>query len=348
MLRRTAALVVALAAVVWAAHPARADDALTVVGGSNPAGFFEVLGDVADGAGFYRQQHLSVTTVYAGSPSAAAQAVATGKGDICSLGIEPIIQGYEKGLRMQAFFSRDPQYEWVTAVLDDSPIKTLADFKGATLGTISLGSPSELATVATLAGAGLSRDDVSFIPIGSQAQALAALASRKVDGASFPYTALAILEVKGHLKFRYFWHPILKDIGDVAYAATPATIQTKADALRRFSRANAEAAILIRENPQLAARYFLQGAGLKPTPEALADQTRLLNLTQDQLPGIDPASPTIGALSPLGLGVYLKWLAANGFTSQVVPVSAVVTDRFIGYANTFDHRAFIAQAKRMR
>ncbi len=340
-----AALACALAA---ARVPAAADDALIVVGGSNPTAFFEVLDHVAERAGFFRDEHLTVEKQYAGNASACAQLVASGKGDICSMGYEPVLQGYDRGLRLQIFLSRDPRFQHVLGVLEDSPIRTLQDFKGKTLGEISAGSAAELGTVATLAGAGLRRSEYSFLPIGFGAAAIAAITSHRVDAEAFPFPELASYEIVGHLKFRYFWNPILKDIGDVGYASTPAVIAAKGDQLQRFARAIVKASILVRVNPQLAARYFLDGAKIKPTDEALQNEVRLLELSQDQLPGAVPTNMRIGANPPLGLEVYTSFLAANNFTSTKVPVSAVMTNRFIGFANDFDHRAFIAYAKGLR
>jgi ABC-type nitrate/sulfonate/bicarbonate transport system substrate-binding protein len=199
-----------------------------------------------------------------------------------------------------------------------------------------------------LEGAGLKRSDFTYIPIGNGAQAIQALTSKRVAGAAFPYVELQIYVVTAGQKYRYFWHPILKDIGDVGYAATPATIQAKADQLRRFSRANAKAAVLIRVNPKLAARYFLQGAGIKITDESLANETRLLSLAQDQLPAFNPTSKTIGKMSVVGMGLLASFIYQNGLTSQLVPTSALVTDQFIPFANDFDHRALIEQAKNMQ
>jgi NitT/TauT family transport system substrate-binding protein len=345
---RSALVGALLAAIIWPATPAFADDTLTAVSGSAPNGTFEVLGIVAERAGFLKEEHLNVVTNYTSNASVAAQLVAAGKADFCSLNILPILTGYERGLRLTAFFSRDPHYLSVLAVLDDSPIKTLADFKGATIGEYSVGSAAEVAANSELAGAGLKRSDYSYIPIGAGAQAVSALTSNKVAGAAFPYPELATYEVVANLKFRYFWHPILKDIPNDAYAATPATIAAKGDLLQRFARANVKAAILIRVNPQLAARYFLEGTGSKVTDDALARETRLLELLSDQLPAGDPSSMKIGYLSPLGMTVFAGFAASNGLTTQVVPTAAIVTNQFITFANDFDHKAFIAQAKQMR
>jgi NitT/TauT family transport system substrate-binding protein len=348
MARGLALLAVALLTVLWPIQAAAADDALTEITGSQSTGFFEVLIDVAQRAGFFKEEHLNVEVDYAGNPYNAAELVASGKGDICGLALEPIIQGYDKGLRLTSFLARDPHYEYVLAVPADSPIKTLADFKGTDIGEYSVGSGSEVSTNAMLRGAGLKKGDYDYLPIGNGAQAIAALNSKRVAAAAFPFVELAIYMVNAGQKYRFFWNPILKDVGDVGYAAAPATIQKKSDQLRRFSRAIVKASILTRVNPQLAAKYFLQVANIPVTPQALQNEAHLLAISQNQLPGFDPDSATIGKMSSVSMSVLAKFLNDNGLTSEVVPLPAIVTDQFVGYANDFDHRAFIAQAKAMR
>ncbi len=335
----------ACALLTSVAVPVRADDALTVIGGSNPAAFFEVLDHVAEQGGLFKAQHLIVTKQYAGSASTCAQLVASGKGDVCSLSVEPVLQGYEKGLRLQFFFVRDPRYDYVLGVLDDSPIRTLADFKGKVLGEIVAGSAVEPVVISMLAGAGLKRSDYSFVPIGTGAQGMAAFTGRRVDAAAFPSVELQTYRAWTGVKIRYFEHPILKDIGNVGYAATPATIAAKGDALKRFCRALVEAALIVRENSTLAARYFLAGAGLKPTPEAIAQEARVIDASQADLPGADPANARIGAMSLNGIAIYSRFLNDNGLTTQVAPAEAVATNRFIAYANAFDRRAFVAHVR---
>jgi NitT/TauT family transport system substrate-binding protein len=341
------AVAAVLLAMLGSPQPAAANGKLTVISGSQPTAYFEVLGDVAEYAGFFKDEGVDVDINYAGNPYSAAQLVASGKGDVCSLALEPIIQGYDKGIRLTSFLARDPHYEYVLAVPADSPIKTLADFKGASIGEYSAGSGAEVSTNNMLQGAGLKPGDYSYVPIGNGAQAINALATKKVAAAAFPYVELAIYVVNFDQKYRYFWHPILKDIGDVGYAAPPAVLQTKTDELRRFSRAIVKAAILIRVNPKLAARYFLMGEQVKETPDAIDKEAHLLEITQDQLPGFDPTSKTIGKMSATGMGFLANFLNQNGLTKTVVPTSAIVSDQFIAYANDFNHLAFIAQAKAM-
>jgi NitT/TauT family transport system substrate-binding protein len=326
-------------------RPAAADDALTVVSGSFATAFYEVIGDVAELEGYYKQEHLDVTVNYAGNPSIAVQSVAAGKGDIAAVGFEPVIQGYEKGLRMVAFFARNPHLQQVLGVLDNSPIRSLADFKGKTIGEINLGNNGEVYTRVMLAGAGLKPTDYNFAPIGTGAQAIQALTSGRADAAAFPWPELRTYEVMANLKFRYFSEPLIMDVSDVAYVASPATIAAKADALRRFCRANAKAALLIRENPAEAAKDLIVGAGQKVTPELLANTTKLYALSGNMLPGADPSSMRIGEMPLRGMIVLTKFMADTGLTATLVPASAIVTDQFITFANDFNHQAFIAQAK---
>jgi NitT/TauT family transport system substrate-binding protein len=346
MTRRLPILAAAAVLALGLPGPVRADDdTITVVSGSFPTAYFEVLGDVADHEGYFKQQHLNVAITFAGNPSVAVQAVEAGKGDIASIGLEPIIQGYEKGVRMVAFLARDPHLQQVLGVLDDSPIHTLADFKGTTIGELTLGQPGEIYTGQMLAGAGLKKGDYSFAPIGNGAQAIQALTSHRVAGAAFPYPELRIYEVAANLKFRYFFEPLIRDDSDVGYATTPATLLSKGEALKRFSRAIVQAAIFIRENPDQAAKDFVASSGMKVTDEAIAHEATLLKNSVELLPGVNPMSKRIGELPLRNMRVLTKFMADNGLTSAVVPASAIVTDQFIDYANDFDHKAFIAKVK---
>jgi NitT/TauT family transport system substrate-binding protein len=340
----------AFAALALSCSPcaARADDTLTIINGASPAAFYLVLQHTAQYAGFFKEEHLNIESQYTNGAGPAAQLVASGKGDLSAMSVEPAIQGYEKGLRLVFFFDYDPQFNWVLGVLDDSPIRTLADFKGKTIGEISPGSAVEPILATALAGAGVHKSDYSIVPIGVGTQALTTIVNKQVAGAAFPSVELTMEGVQGNVKFRFFRFPLFSDIGNTGYFASQSAIATKGPLLARFARAIAKASILIRENPRLAARYFCQGAGIKVTDQAVDDMTRKLELTTGDLPGVNPMNPRIGQIKVNGLALYAKFFADNGLTQQLVPVTAITTNQFIPFANDFDHKAMIAAAKRMR
>jgi NitT/TauT family transport system substrate-binding protein len=336
----------ALLALGGAPRPALADDTLTVMRAAIAPNIFDLLDIVAEHLGFFKDEHLTIVEQLANSPAVAAQLVATGKGDLCALSAEAVLQGYPRGLRLQYFFSHTTRYTNVLAVRDDSPIRTLADFRGKNIGVINIGSAGEVTAQLTLAGVGLEKTDVTFSPIGVGPQALDAVANNRVDGIAYPYVEAVNIEVVGNFKMRIFRNPILKDISNAGYAAAPATIQARADALQRFTRAIVEAALFVHYNPRVAARFFLEAAGVRITPQLLDNNAREIALLEDNLPAADPANKRMGYMSPRGLEVLSRVLTDNGMTSQVVPASAIVTNQFIDYANQFDHKAVIALALR--
>jgi NitT/TauT family transport system substrate-binding protein len=335
-------------ALLSASAPARADDTLTIVAGSSGAGPYDVLDLVALGQGFYKAEGLDVRREYTGSASTAAQLVATGKGDICAATVEPILAGYDKGLRLTMFLSRAQRYTYAIGVLDESPIRTLAQFKGTNIGVPNLANGALPAADAMLAGAGLRKTDYAYVPIGLGAQALDALVNGKVAGVAYPALAVLPFEIAGHRKMRLFRSPTLGDISNAGYFATPATIAAKGDALARFARAIVKAAIFVRENPSVAARDYLQGDNEKVTAEALRDQLLDLQLSRDDLLGADPLSTKIGAISLADIALFTRYLADTGQTKQVVPTADVMTNQFIAYANDFDHRAMVEIARQSR
>jgi NitT/TauT family transport system substrate-binding protein len=330
-----------------APRPALADDKLTVIGGASGS-FYEVLDHVAQQGGFFKAEHLDVDKQYGGSAATATQLVASGKADILSASIEPIIQGYERGIHLQVFFSRDPRYDYVLGVLDDSPIRTLADFKGATLGETNVGATAEISSDDMLRGAGLRPSDYSYVPIGIGAQGLAAIVGKKVAGVTFPSVEFGLDSIVGHVKFRIFRDPLLDSVPNVGYMASPATIASKSDVLARYTRAMVKAALFIRYNPKVSARYFLIGSGQQVTPELLDTVTREIELLQGDLPAADPANKRIGNVALGGVALYCRFMNNAGLTKQLVPASAVATDQFITFANDFDHRAVVAQARATR
>jgi NitT/TauT family transport system substrate-binding protein len=338
----------AFIALSCAPPAARADDTLHVVG-ANPGGI-EVLENVAEHAGLYKAEHLIVDKQYAGSASGCAQIAATGKADVCSMSVEPAILGYSKGLRLQIFFSRVHEYDYLLAVLDDSPIRTLADFRGKDIGEPNIGSSTEIPGDDMLQGAGVKRSEYNYIPVGVGGAALSALTSRKVAAVADSSVEIGQLSAVGGVKFRVFRDPILDSIPNVGFAARPDVIATKGDLLARFARAIVKASLLIRMNPTVAARYALQGENVTKTIDTAALKTEAAELValQDDLAGADPNNPRIGAMDVRGIALYCRFFADSGRTPALVPAAALVTNQFIPFANNFDRKAWIAEVKKMR
>ncbi len=346
--RALAVLASAVIALAAASSPALADDVLNVLGGSGAPTMLDVPDMVAQEGGFFKEEHLLIDKQFVGTAFTCTQLLATGKGDVCSASMEPVLSGYEKGVRLTFFFNRDPLYDYALAVLSDSPIQTLGDLKGKTLGEYTTGSAAEITANNQLNGAGVRRADYSYIPVGGGAQGLLALTSKKVDAFAMPDAEMAMDSVIGNVKFRIFRDPILSDVPNVGYMASPATIRDKADLLKRYTRAMVKADLFVHYNPAVAARYFLMGAHQQVTPDAIKLITKQIEAYQQSLPAADPSSKRIGYFPMQGVAIYAKYMYQGGLTHVLVPAAEVITNQFIAYANDFDKKAFIARAKAAR
>jgi NitT/TauT family transport system substrate-binding protein len=346
-MKRLIAVALCTLSLLLVPKPAAADDTLTILGGAIALPLSAVLQVVAEKEGFFKAEHLNIVEQLVNSPSAAAALVATGKGDICSLSAEAVMQGYEKGLKLEYFFNIAPRLTNVLAVLDSSPIKTLEDFKGKNIGVINIGSAGEVTAEMILLGAGIKGTDVNWSPIGVGPQALDAVVSHRVDAVGYPYPEVVPLELAGNIHMRVWRHPTLQGVSAAGFAATPDAIVNKADALKRFSRAIAMAAVFVHENRVASARFFLQAGGAKFTEADVQRKAESFRLLADDIPYVDPRTGKIGAL-PLGeMKLFAQALYDMGSTKTVVPIDAIVTNAYIDYANDFDKKPIIALAKKV-
>jgi NitT/TauT family transport system substrate-binding protein len=333
---------------VAAPQAARADDALSVVLGQTTPALMDTLDLVAEGAGFYKQEHLVVTKHFVPSAAAAVSTCSGTVATICPIGIEPVLTGYEQGMRMKMFMTRSAHFAYVVAVLDTSPIKTLADFKGKKIGTHVLGAAASgvMTTQSALQTAGLTPNDYTFVPVGYEDKAYNAIVSGQVDAAAFPYYEFIPFMVAGK-KMRIFYHPTLKDVVNVGYAASPLTLLEDGSAVGRFTKAIVEASVFVRDNPAAAARLLLQAHGAPFTEADVAVYTADLKAWESDLPAADPANKRIGEFSLSGLQQYIQLLTQAGVTKTAIPVDDVVTNQFVDFANRFDRKAVAALAASM-
>ena len=333
----------ASAMLLLAQGPAAADDVLSVYLGAHTPPLMNALNLIAQGAGFYKDEHLNVTTYRVPRAHAAAVLCAHKEGNICPMGIEEAIAGYPRGDSLKMFLTRASKFGYVIAVLDSSPVKTLAQVQGKIIGVHGL--TSDVSNFGgALASVGLKPGDYSLVPIGMEDAAINQLTSGKVQVVALPLYEL-IPYLVGGLKLRIFHNPTLENAANAGYLASPATLKNKHDEIARFSRAIVKAALLVRTQPEFAARALLKANGAPFTEADVKRKMAEFAVWQDFLPAADPNSHRIGTPSVTGMGTYLKILKGAGILKYDVPVSAIVTDEFSAAANDFDHKTVETMTK---
>jgi ABC-type nitrate/sulfonate/bicarbonate transport system substrate-binding protein len=297
----------------------------------------DTLNLVAEGAGYFRAEDLTIEKIAVRGAAAALEACARQTADICPIGIERLFTGYERGLHAQLFLAWASRYTYVLAVPGASPIRSLTDFAGTTIGVHEVGptSTGQATVTSMLLDAGLGPADFAFEAIGFNN--LDALTQGRVAGAGFPYYEMIPFQVAG-AGLRIFENRLLTHTPSGGYAAAPATIAAKAGALQRFARAIVKAALLVNFDPAGAALLMLQALR---APFGAADTERYaqaLTLWRERLPASDPENPQIGFLPPDGVARYARLLCDFGLTAAPVPVDAVIDNRFNAFANAVDRR----------
>ncbi len=302
-----------------------------VLGKRTPA-LMDTLNRVARGAGFYDAEGVAVEHVRAEGAADAAEICSRTEGAVCPIGIEPLFTGYADGVRLQFFLARLARYTYVVGVPAGGPIREPGDFRGAAIGVhiLGAGSAGKVAVDSMMAAFGLREGDYTLTAVGYEDDAMQALTSGHVQAAAFPAYELIPFELAGHA-LRVFPHPLLAGIVNAGYAASPATIAHRTEALRRFARAIVRAAVYTGRYPQAAACHVLDGSAGDADVERMARAIALW----DALPGTDPNNPRIGFVPPEGIDLYGRILTEHGLLAHAPPASELVTNAFVAYANDF-------------
>lgn len=293
---------------------------------------------IADKAGFFAEEGLNVKIAYTAIAPQALQLVAAGQADVGWFTFEPVVTGYAKGIRGKIVAATGNALIYYIAVPEDSPIKTVADFKGKKIGVVSLGSASIPIVKSILRSAGVEIGKDQIVPVGVMDQALAALTAKQVDALSQFDAAYWAFEREGY-KFRYFKHPRLADFGNAGLFITDKTVADRRQDVCGFGRAIAKASLFMVANPQAAQKIFYEVVpAAKPgdNPGAQRAALREIENMSKTLNLGRPPDAKFGAIDPAKFEQYLDVLKDEGFATEKPPVGDIVTNDFDGCFNQFD------------
>lgn len=154
---------------------------------------------VAEEEGFFRQYGITAQLVPIGSSVAGAAALESGSIDVLSASPDAILPLVAKGLTAKVIAGQTKQiFELIInkqyKVSGKYP-RDLSVLKGKTVGVTALGAASQALVEAMLKQAGIPATDVTFVPVGAAASAVAAFTQGKVDALSYyaPTTTVPVL-----------------------------------------------------------------------------------------------------------------------------------------------------------
>lgn len=306
---------------------------------------------VAKRLGYFQAEGLDVDLLPVGGSNEVALQMAGGNGDVGMASPAQALISMQPGTGLDTKYFYDLYYRniWSISVTPDSPIATVADLKGKKLGVQAMGSAGITYGSAYLTAAGLDpKRDISFLPIGSGAQAMTAVRQHLVDAIVFWDAALAKFEVGG-LKLRQLpIDPKLAGLPDVSMLARQGDFQKRRPMLIGFARAVAKAYDFTMANPEAAVRITW---ALYPETKPPGDSAAVLRdgilVNQSRMAIWD--SPK--AQGKHGLFIAEDWsnlvafMVAEKMLAAPVPLDRIYTTEMIDAINDYDRAAVIAAAK---
>lgn len=280
---------------------------------------------VADAQGLYNDAGVTATVRHHGSDEGLFTALLAGQEDVVIASGDEAVVAASQGLDLVSIGQYYASYPGTVIVPADSPIATLADLKGKTIGIPGEYGSSYYATLAAIKAGGLQTSDVTISSIGYTQQA--ALAAGQVDAVvGFTNNDAVQMRLSG-LDIR----EIPLDDGSTPLVAasivtTREWAQSHPDAARAVVSATTEAMNAIAADPQVALDATAQW------DTTLTDETSL-----------GAANAVLAATVPLWLGDdaradgvqdFATWSSMVSFLSSIgvlegdVDPSAIVTNEY--------------------
>ena len=277
------------------------------------------------------------------SSVAGMQAVLSGQAQIVNMGTGSALQARAKGAPLKAIYLNIRKNFQHPVVMEGSPIKSIADFKGKTIGVISYGAVLVDITKAMIAEAGLDpAKDVTFIETGTGAQAVAALKSGQVDVWGTWDSQIATAENMG-VKLRKFTSAQAEKLTfSSAYFAREDYIQKNQQTLEKFLKCSAMGTQIVAANPEGAIRAHWQVYPASK-PSALDDATALkqaMHLVKTRLEYVQVAPDAKwGEMTLPAATAMIDFMRANKQITTPLEPKDVFTNQLIEGANKIDPAA---------
>ena len=302
--------------------------------------------------GFYRDEGIDLELIPSAGSNQAVQEVAAGKVPVGFPSPDPVILGSqpEIGLKLKWVYTAYQGFIYDIRTPVGSPIRTLKDLTGKTIGVVNLASAAVPAAKAILRENGVDPASVTFVGIGVGAQAAGTIRAGRVDAVAVWDAIYAELENENIRLNPPVVSPTLRKLFSNGLVVLPQTLGTDRAILTGLCRAMAKGTVWTHANPEQAVRLFWQvypaskAAGFSED-EALRRslhvlRARLFNMTLDWVP-----IKQWGWNDPTRWTAYEAFLYAQGLERARVDITQLFTNALIPEINRFDAAAVAAQAK---
>jgi NitT/TauT family transport system substrate-binding protein len=311
---------------VGAAAVARPDQGFMFVGMTT--GFYKDLGIQGD---FF-------TTSGSGS---VIQLIATNQAQLGHCGMQELMTAKQNNptLPVRGVFLQDIGAGYEIVIPTTAPVQTIAELKGKRIGVMSLASGAVPFVKSMLQTAKVDVNTVELLPVGTGAQALAALRAGRVDALSLFRGQHAALENLG-IEFRYFTVPYPSSV----MLANETFLANNRAALVRALQGLVLSQVFMNANPEAAVRSFFQinGRPREDEDKALREGVHLIKRAAELWKKPDDNRKW-------GLMTDQDWLQLAKFSAiDITPeqVKSLYTNDLIDEVNKVDIKVALEAARR--
>lgn len=320
------------------------------VSGPGPGGNMLQL-PIAEAQGYFKQEGITVKPVFLGTSGAVLQALASGKVDIGMSTPDVVLQAIDKGQDVEMVYNWTTKTVTQIGVLPDSPIHSVADLQGKTIGVQELTAGPIQLVKAAAANAGIDPSSLKFVATGVGAPALDALERHRVDAFVTYDTLFAAMTAGTGKTLRLFAPQGVEDLFSSSFVASKSWVQQHQDAVAGFGRAWAKASVFALANPEAGVRMMFSvfpkskvGKSEEAATKATLSQfhARMQSLYGG---GSPPASEQWGAYPSAAVSHWISYAKDNKLITSAPSPNDVYTNSFVKQYNAFDADKIRAAAK---
>ncbi|WP_158814142.1 ABC transporter substrate-binding protein [Methylocapsa sp. S129] len=304
---------------------------------------------------WWKQQGLDVTVIPVSGSLQATQLLVAGTLDFAEINASTIIQAnVTNNIPLRAIME-NTVLDWSLVTLADNAIQKPADFKGATIGVLSLASSGTALLRAYLTANGLDpENDVQIVATGAGGPALQALKSGRVQGLMFWSSMNTFFENQG-VKLRYFYPEEWRRMPDFSLATLQSRIDSDPELVKTIALGAARASALAMDSPDCVRRIHwahfpdTRPSGAPDDATAVAwDMNSLAAQMSSMKSSLSANGGRLwGATTPAGFDKVQQFMLQTKQIATTLPPATFVisTPNFFEAINDFDHEAIAKLAQ---
>ena len=298
--------------------------------------------------GYYRDSGLSARFTPVGSVSAAMAALADGRADFAALPADGLLQIASKSGAppITAFYEMTYPFKYGVAVNPSSPLKSIAELRGKTIGVSNFGTSEYVMGQALIRAAGMDpATDVHWLAVGEGVTAGIALKQERIAAYIYWDTGFGQIEAAG-IKLRFLPIKDPPDVGGIFICARTQFLKEHPEEAIGIGQAIAKASLFVQTNPRAAAyAYIKEFPSAAPKVASLQKQVDALEIPiKWRMPLYRSKDP---ALTQWGQISGKEWTETAAFLhlTNLGDLSRFYTNDLIGRVNQFDQAKVVQQAK---